>query len=219
MSVLDYTKNLKLFTPFEYFCINMFIKEYVDTSDPLFAYLNVVKPQDVEIYWYKDSNSQILGGFHLISGLNSKNGKYAIYINNIFEVNELDIIDPYANQFDYVYMTMPTILHELKHYSQYLIYGKLIYMILQLPIIRQYTIEKQAYKVSNYMEQKLEGTLSLSSMLKLKMKYKCSQMYFNKRQLQIKKTLEQNNLDYSCLNGDIIINHVIEELKQRNLIK
>ena len=44
MSVLNYTKNLKLFDNYEYHCIDAFIKEYIDTSDPLFAFLNVLKP-------------------------------------------------------------------------------------------------------------------------------------------------------------------------------
>lgn len=227
MSVLNYTKNLKLFDNYEYHCINAFIKEYIDTSDPLFAFLNVLKPQDVQIYWYHDSNENVLGGYHLLSGF--MNNKYAIYINDIFEDTDIqqtekqdeNYISMFNNSMDKVYLTFPTIIHELKHYSQFQIYGKLIYGILQLPIIRQFTIEKEAYKLSDILQKKLQNaSLGGADNLILKIKYKFPQIYFNKRQLQIKKILDKNNITWDKIPKDFgMTNYIIQKLQQDGLIK
>ena len=50
MSVLDYCKQLYLFTPHERNVINILIKEYIDTSKQMFDYLKYINIDDVQFY-------------------------------------------------------------------------------------------------------------------------------------------------------------------------
>lgn len=142
MSVIDYTRNLKLFDSYDRRFLEMMINEYKLKDNTLFDYLNDIDLDDVDIYWYEDSDPQVLGGFHMIS-------QNVIYLNiqNKTENEKTKYITKGNN----VIMSFPTIMHELCHYWQFQ-KNRLTYLFLQLPIVRDYTIEKQAYKISDYLD-------------------------------------------------------------------
>lgn len=192
MSVLDYTKQLYLFSPLEYNIIKMFIAEYINTKSEMFKYLTKFDLNEVQIFWYKDSNDDNLGGFHSLS-YDSQNKKYAIYINLFFDHNSY-------NSFDIMFLCFDTILHELKHYHQLKTYGWLLYMFLQLPIVRNYTIEKSAHDISNFVQKmNLSSKMILRQYIYLKAKYNVSDCYLNKEEQKIIETIKNKNVDIETI--------------------
>lgn len=179
MSVLDYCKQLYLFTPHERNVINILIKEYVDISKQMFDYLKYINIDDVQFYWYKDKNEDVLGGFHNLS-YDPKTKKYAIYINMFFEY------DNRGDAFDIISMCLGTILHQLKHFSQLKQFGYLLYGVLQLPIIRNYTIQTSAYKISDYVDSlNISAKLIVREHIYLKAKYNISDYNLNENEKKI----------------------------------
>lgn len=189
MSVLDYTKQLYLFTPYEVNVIKILIQQYINKNSKIFTYLNEIDLNQVQFFWYKDSNENVLGGFHILS-YDPKVCKYAIYINMFFEYENK------GDQFDVISLALGTILHQLKHYHQLKTLGYFWYGLLQLPIIRNYTIEPAAYKISDYINVlKLQNRITLKQKIYLKIKYNVSDNYLSKRQLKIINEIKNKNID------------------------
>ena len=74
-----------------------------------------------------------------------------------------------------VIMMFPTILHELCHYYQRKKMGMILYGFCQLPLIRRITIEVSAYKISDYLDKRIEEINKMTpldfAMLKVKHKF------------------------------------------------
>lgn len=192
MSVLDYCKQLKLFSSYENQIIELLIKQYAIKS-PMFDYLNKINLNKIQFYWYCDSDADVMGGFHLY-GKDYKTEKYAIYLNDLYQLR-YNFLNDYNKVFMAVTGVFDTILHELKHYSQLQQYGYILYNILQLPYIRNFTIEKSAYEISDYIYGlNLFGKISDSDIFFLKMKYNVNIEYFNSKEKQLKQKIEQKNL-------------------------
>lgn len=189
MSILDYCKQLYLFTPYEYEVIQMLIKEYIDGKTNLFDYLKQIDLNEIQFYWYRDSNEDVLGGFHSLS-YDPKTKKYAIYINMFFQEVKL------KNSIDTIALCLDTILHELKHFYQLKRYGFFVYGILQLPIIRQFTIEKSADKISDCVcSLKIPTLLNIREIIFLKVKYNINAYYLNDKEKEIIALIQNKHVD------------------------
>lgn len=174
MSVFDYTKELILFNSYEIKVIQMMIQELKLKEKPEFKFLNEIDLNEVEFFWYKDSSDDNLGGFYLFS-------KNAIYINHCGMKND-EINDGYLSSMNHIIIVFGTIIHELCHYWQFKS-NPVLYFILQFPIIRDYTIEKQAYKISNYLqENNIFKNLGIEDLVKMKKKYNFSKNYYDEIQ-------------------------------------
>jgi hypothetical protein len=87
-----------------------------------------------------------------------------------------------GDAFDVISICFGTILHELKHYWQLKNYGCVLYGLLQLPIIRNYTIEKSAYQISDYVTSlKISERIICKECVYLKAKYNVSNNNLNKQ--------------------------------------
>lgn len=176
MSVFDYRKGLQGFSIYELQICQMLIDKMVDDGDEDFKYLNDVGLKDVKIYWYSDSNPQVLGGFYLLS-------KNCIYINREFvSFNEDDSWSEKANR---ILMVFPTIMHELCHYWQSRKYG-LLYFLMQLPVVREFAIEKKANRISDKLYE-MVGSLvgSLDAVSAMKKEYGFPEEYFDEKELAV----------------------------------
>lgn len=192
MSVLDYCKQLRLFSSYENQIIELLIKQYANKS-PMFDYLKKINLNKIQFYWYCDSDENVMGGFHLY-GKDFKTAKYPIYLNDIYEIR-YNFLNDYNKIFMAIIGVFDTILHELKHYSQLQNFGYIIYNILQLPYIRNFTIEKQAYKISDYIYNlNLYGKTSNVDIFFLKIKYNINIEYFNSQQKILKEKIQQKHL-------------------------
>ena len=141
MSIFDYCKDLKLFDDYELSVIEMFIKEYnmYEINETIFLKdINIRK--DVELFWYRDGNDNVLGGFHALS-------PRAVYIDIPPSTNDKKA--PYTGKMGRIIYRLPVIIHELCHFYQMKKLGPVLYFIVSLPLIRNFTIEKQAYLVED----------------------------------------------------------------------
>ena len=125
----------------------MLIDEVVDEKDRDFDFLKDVGLKDVRLFWYSDSNPQVLGGFYLLSG-------NRLYINREFVSFKDD--DSWSEQASRILMVFPTIIHELCHYWQWKRF-KLGYLFMQLPIVREFAIERKANRISDKLYDKVGG--------------------------------------------------------------
>jgi len=175
MSILDYTKNLTLFDSYEIRLIEMMIEELdlEETDDCMF--LEEINLSEVEIYWYSDSSENVMGGFHML-------GKNALYINReYFGAYETE---SYVQKMLYVVSAFPTIIHELCHYWQFKSHP-ILYFFLQLPKIRDFTIEKQAYRISDYLEANSKfNNMSIKELTECKKKYNFPKNYYDATELR-----------------------------------
>lgn len=176
MSIFDYTKNLILFNSYEIKLIQMMIEELDLKSKNEFNFLNEISLDEIEFFWYLDSSEDNLGGFYYFS-------KNAIYINHCDMKNNLDNEDSYYSQsMNHIIISFGTIIHELCHYWQCKNHP-ILYFVLQFPFIRDYTIEKQAYKISNYLQENNKfKDLGFVDLIKMKQKYNFPKNYYDKMQ-------------------------------------
>ena len=181
MSVFNYTKNLTLFDNYDVQIIKMIISQLNLENKNLFSFLKEINIDDLQFFWYTDNNSDVLGGFHYLS-YDFKKHKYAIYLNRFF--NEDEQLS-YFNKMTHIILAIPTIIHELYHYWQSIKYFY-IYWFLQLPLIRNFTIQKHAYLLSQYLYQNnFIQNLSIKQQVKLKCKYNISKIYFDQFEKKI----------------------------------
>lgn len=196
MSIINYCEKLKMFSSYQISVVKLLTKQFMQKDNILSFNIDQALNQ-VQIYWYKDSNDDNLGGFSAI-GKDIKTKKWSIYVNNIFTTKELfgQEQQNYGMVFTQVSLVLNTILHELTHYYQYK-KNPVMYYVLQLPFIRNYTIQAQAYAVSDYVNNhtQLNG-LNMVDELCLKIKYNIADFYLNEKERQIKKYILQNNIDY-----------------------
>lgn len=186
MSVFDYMKELTLFDNYENKVIKMLIDELNLYQHYDFKFLNEINLNNVEFFWYKDSNDQVLGGYHFLS-YDYTNKKYAIYINKIFQYNSNENnTSAFYQKMNNIILVFPILLHQLCHYWQAKKYPYL-YFILQLPIIRDYTIQKQAYRISDYLySNNWIQFLGIKDLIKLKQKYNFQECYYDEIQKKLK---------------------------------
>jgi hypothetical protein len=153
----------------------MLVEELKLKEDPLFDFLEEVDiARDVEIYYYDDKSSKVLGGFHSPS-------KNVIYINLDGRCN-----NTYIQRANNLIMLFPTVMHELFHYFQRKSMGRIIYGVLQIPLIRKYTIEPNAYKISEYLYDKIKKyqEMSMKDFAKLKKKYNFPKHEFDEMEIK-----------------------------------
>lgn len=215
MSVLDYCGKLALFTDYQLDVVKMLIKQYIDTNTQMFGYLKEVNLQKVQIFWYADSNQDVLGGFHLFS-YSIKNGKYAIYINDFFSQNGNIRRNHSVGE---ISMVLQTILHELKHFWQKEKMGWLLYFVLQFPIIRQFTIQKSARQISKCVaDMNIGGNLTTTRQFILKCKYNLNNLYLTNEQLNLKDYLVIKKVDWDQLynNKRLITLKSIKQFVEKN---
>ena len=200
MSVIDYCKNVRLFSIDQEKAVIALTKQYFSGGLFRFQIQQVLK--QVQLYWYRDSNQNNLGGFHMLSK-DPKSKKYAIYINWFFDTSkdfgnsELDNPFFLQNIFGRISCVLGTILHQLTHYMQFKQLGWK-YFVLQLPILRNYTIQYQAYAISKLVQDDERfRQMNVLDQFCLKVKYKFNQkLFFSKAQLHAKKIIQENNFDY-----------------------
>ena len=199
MSVLDYCKKLVLFSSQEMMVMKLLINEFlIDTK--LCEFIKTINiDKEIEFYWYKDSSDKVLGGFHILSGLTGHK-KYAIYINCSAVNLELDDIENskdriFDNVFNRITTVIATCCHELKHYHQFRS-CPLLYFILQFPILRNFTVEVGAYKISDYVDAQEDITgMTPLDQLCLKIKYHFPKMYYDKTELKFFNLCLEKNID------------------------
>lgn len=130
---------------------------------------------------------------------------------------ENDGYDRFA--FDRVLIMLSSIIHEAYHYYQHKHVYKSKYFFLQLPIIRNFSIEKEAYAISDYIDKLnlIEKFNQLRECL-LKIKYNFQESYFfNKDEKELRKIFIQQNLNpANYWNYAGMIKNLIEELKKIN---
>lgn len=192
MSVIDYCKKLSMFSNCQLQVIKILIQQYLN-NDETFAYLKDINLNQVQFFWYKDSNQDVLGGFHFF-GYSSKNQKYAIYINDVFNQQHNN-----TNAFSFVQLVFQTIVHELKHYWQMKKFGWVLYFVLQMPVIRQFTIQRQAKKVSQKIIDMKMSNLNTVEQFILKIKYNISTIYLSEQEKKLKQLIKQKNIDVVSL--------------------
>lgn len=179
MSVLDYREN-EAFSDYERRVVSMFMEEYCHGED--FRFLEDVDIDGVDMRWYSDRSEKVLGGFYYFQG-------NRIYLNREY-ARSCDT-GTWAGRMNRVCLMFPVIIHELCHYWQSRHYG-LLYLLLQIPVIREFTIETQAYRIQNvlYDCRELNGG-SLAYFAKLKRRHGFEQRYFDEIEL---KMLEKEDL-------------------------
>ena len=148
MSVLDYAGTIYCMSPYQRMMAGVMLEELLEGEDSgLFSYLDDVSLDDMDIYWYFDRDWDVLGGFYYLSG----NCMY-LNVNGIGSCWGTDGVDlrylPFDRQDGLVLSALPTMMHELRHYWQSRKYWW-AYPLLQLPVVREFTIEKAAYAVSD----------------------------------------------------------------------
>lgn len=171
-----------MFEDFDLMYIEMLIDELGLRNMAMFSYLNEIDiRRDVEIYYYSDKNRDVQGGFHALS-------KNVIYINKTDQRQICEI--PYGQRGSYVTNVFPTIMHELYHYYQRKKYGAVLYMIVSLPVIRRFTIEVPAYKISYYLYDRIQKEIFTLSTIKsavMKVKHNFPKKYFGTEEINALK--------------------------------
>lgn len=176
MSIIDYTKKLTMFDSYDIRMIEMMIDQLKLKENPDFAFLNEISLSEVQIYWYTDSDKNVLGGFHLFSF-------NVIYINEV-NWNTLQTLK-YANKAQKIIQVFPIVIHELCHYWQFK-KNPIAYLFLQLPFIRDWTIEKQTYKIQDYLHQNNVFTgMNIKQVAEMKKKYGFYSYEFDQKQLRL----------------------------------
>ncbi len=187
MSVFDYRKSLEGFSIYELQICQMLIDNLVDFRDSDFSYLKEVGLKDVKIYWYSDSSPQVLGGFYLLSN-------NCLFINREF-VSDIDL-NSKSGKASRILMVFPTIMHELCHFWQSRKY-KWLYFLMQLPIVREFAIERQANRISDKLFEKVGLIVgSPSAMAKMKKEYGFPAEDFDDEEMQfveVEKTTKTEN--------------------------
>jgi hypothetical protein len=182
MTILDYCGPLEMLEAYDVKIIQMLIDELGLKDIKMFSFLRKIDiSRDVEYFYYDDKNDNILGGFHTPS-------KNVIYLNLNGMVN-----DTYIQRANNVVMMFPTILHELCHYYQRKKMGMILYGLCQLPFIRRATIEVSAYKISDYLDKRIEEINKMTpfDFTMLKVKHKFSKWQYDKFE---KRILEKEGL-------------------------
>lgn len=173
MSVVDYTKDLIMFDDYDLQIISMMINQLKLKEKEEFKFLNEISLKDVQIYWYTDKNKDVLGGFHFFSF-------NVIYINEVKNIGKKQW--KFINKAQKVIQMFPVILHELCHYWQFK-KNPVLYFFLQFPVIRNFTIEKQAYKIENYVyDNNKFMNMSFKKIAQLKQKYNFSSLQFDEKE-------------------------------------
>lgn len=196
MSIINYCQKLRMFSTYEIDVVKLLTKEFIQKDGILTFDIDEILKQ-IQVYWYKDSNDDNLGGFSAI-GKDSKMKKWSIYINDIFSTqqNFSQEQQDYSVVFNQINLVLGTVLHELTHYVQFK-KNPLVYYVLQLPVLRDYTIQTQAKAVSDYVYNEPNlNKLNMIDELCLKIKYKINDFYLSKKQRQVKKYILENKIDY-----------------------
>lgn len=158
MSVFDY-RNAVEFTDYETCVLRMLVYEYC--YDRTFDFLDDIDLDEIRLFWYEDRNPDVLGGYYFLCS------------NRIFLNKGAVQGDPstWAGRLERVVAMFPVIMHEMVHYWQRRRYG-LLYVLLQIPFVRDITIERNAYAVQDalYGNQELVGG-SLLHYAKMKRKH------------------------------------------------
>ena len=179
MSIIDYTKKLTLFDEYDIKVIEMMIDYLKLREREEFNFLNQISLKDVQLYWYTDSNKNVLGGFHIFSF-------NVIYINEVNNVGKKQWIN--INKLQKVMQVFPVIIHELCHYWQFK-KNPLLYFFLQFPFIRNYTIEKQAYKIEDYIyENNKFMNMTIKKIAQIKKEYNFYDNEFDEKEKQYLKS-------------------------------
>lgn len=138
MSVFDYRNSVE-FTEYEYRLVRMFISEFCHGIE--FEFIDEIDLDELKMYWYEDRSEDVLGGFYYLQ-------RNRIYLNSLFADGCSRMT--WIGRMNRVAMMFPTIVHEMCHYWQS---RKLwiFYLFLQIPGIRDITIERQAYAVQDIL--------------------------------------------------------------------
>lgn len=181
MSVFDYRENME-FTEYEYRLVKMFIAEFCHGIE--YDFLDEIDIDEVKMYWYKDSSPDVLGGFYYFQS-------NRIYLNQTFASN-CNLLT-WHGRMNRVAMMFPTIVHELCHYWQSKSFG-IFYLFLQLPIIREVTIERHAYVIQDllYERSELVGG-SVEQYAKMKKRHGFEDCYFDDFELDALRISNQNS--------------------------
>ena len=214
MQILDYTKKLRRFNALELSILDALIKEYLE-KDSVFDFLKEIDiVKNFDILWYYDSNGKAMAGYHLLMDK-------TIYVacnfcgsDPQYIINE-DGYDMFA--VSRVITMFSSIIHEAYHYYQHKHVYKSKYILLQLPIIRDLTIEKEAYAISDYIDKlKLLETFNQLRECLFKIKYNFQESYFfTREEKELRKIFIQQNLNpVNYWNYTEMIKNLIEELKE-----
>lgn len=212
MQIIDYSKNLRRFNNLELSILDALIKEVL-LKDSIFNFLKEIDiVKNFDILWYYDNNGKALAGYQMCMNktIYVSCGMFcgkdpADFFNN-------DGYDRFA--FDRVLIMLSSIIHEAYHYYQHKHVYKAKYFFLQLPIIRNFSIEKEAYAISDYIDKLnlLEKFNQLRECL-LKIKYNFQESYFfNKDEVKLREILLSQKLDpmrfwnFDCTISSLIAN-------------
>lgn len=170
MSIVNYTKDLIMFNSYEISVLKLLINELDLLNKEDFYFLNEIDIDKIEFYWYKDSNNDNLGGFHLLSN-------NCLYINRGYFSNWSD--SSYMSMMNQIVSAFPTIVHELCHCWQFN-KNKFLYILLQFPFVRNLTIEKQAYRISDWLyDNNFIEKYSPKQIVELKKEYNFPPIYYD----------------------------------------
>ena len=214
MQIIDYTKKLRRFNTLELSVLDALIKEYLE-KDSLFDFLKEIDLTNTfDILWYYDSNAKAMAGYHMLMDK-------AIYVACNFcggedpkLIIEKDGYDMFA--VTRVIIMFSSIIHEAYHYYQHKYVYKSKFILLQLPIIRDFTIEKEAYAISDYIDKLniIEKFTQIREFL-FKIKYNFQESYFfTKNEKTLRKIFIQQKLNpANYWNYEGVIKNLIEELE------
>lgn len=212
MQIIDYTKRLRKFNNLELSILDLLIKEFLE-KDSMFDFLKEVDLlHNFDILWYRDSNGKAMAGYQMMMNR-------TIYVASNFVGTDEDFLDRDGYDqfaFNRVATMLSSIIHEAYHYYQHKFIYKYKYILLQLPIIRDHTIEKEAYAISDYIDKlDILGSVNQLQECLLKIKYKFQESYFfgryEKDLRDIIISRELNPMDYYHYDG--LVSSLIKELK------
>lgn len=182
MTIYDYSGRISAFGYYELLVIDLILGEKKIKDYPSFAFLKEINIYtDVNFFYLFDNKFNIKYEYHFPSKnriyINIKNNK-----NSTYQERTKNIIDNF-----------PSIIHELYHFYQMKKYGRLIYGIVSLPILRDFTIDINANNISDKARGLIEGIEDMSQLefSLLKMKHFFPRYTFDEEE---KKMLKRNNL-------------------------